>query len=153
MVSSNPNTSRDEPKTVEEQKNDDVAPMEQVLVCILCGFLAVYSNFICSLTLLFWIRMIWPFLFQPLYVLLCSSMCRIYCLFLVLVSEETIAAFSVFLTQTLRLMIHLSRYYGFRISLFRRCTQQNREKKRQESEFFWTIKQLNCKISITRENL
>ncbi|CBI29303.3 hypothetical protein VitviT2T_001672 [Vitis vinifera] len=29
MVSSNPNTSRDEPKTVEEQKNDDVAPMEQ----------------------------------------------------------------------------------------------------------------------------
>ena len=63
MVSSNPNTSRDEPKTVEEQKNDDVAPMEQVLVCILCGFLAVYFNFICSLTLLFWIRMIWPFLF------------------------------------------------------------------------------------------
>lgn len=29
MVSSNPNTSQDEPKTVEEQKNDDVAPMEQ----------------------------------------------------------------------------------------------------------------------------
>ena len=53
MVSSNPDTTQDEPKTMEEEKNDDVAPMEQVLVCILYGLLAVYFNIISSLTSFF----------------------------------------------------------------------------------------------------
>lgn len=44
MDSSDPNTTQDEAKTMEEEKNDDLAPMEQVLVCILCGLLVVYFN-------------------------------------------------------------------------------------------------------------
>lgn len=45
MVSSNSNTTQVESKTTEAVKNDDLAPMEQVLYCILGGFLAVYFNF------------------------------------------------------------------------------------------------------------